>query len=425
MMGAAPKPNSFSDVCLQAVSSLVDIALGHQGKPTNNHKQPEPMLPDEPGKWESIMGGRYQLDVSGDGFLGQGTSCTCQKGRDARTGTLVAIKTYKAEPRSVFFGSDDATFKKFSRSISVLKKLQEPFERPADVSLWASQLEYVEPSQLFMRLLDYSQDAKGMPCCDAKDGKLYVVTELAQQSLKDFVSKKKIANASPSKETVRSMSRAIVMVMAGLHAKGLVHMDVKPENLMVFDGCLKLIDVDGCVEIGSKVYLNDPSISFSPIYCAPEWANFLLDKNRKACIDATPGLDAWSVGCTLCELVTLESVLRPDYNRLTRRDQRRGLVKYMDWLGTLQEVSIPDAVNELDDELGAVVTSLLACNMTKRSSCAAMLSSPCLATDKVKRTKSSPLTCEAYGFSPDSDTDSTCGSDGGAACSSRSSHMSQ
>jgi serine/threonine protein kinase len=251
------------------------------------------------------------------------------------------------------------------------------------------------------------------------------VTELAQQSLKDFVSNKRSAKAPPSKETIRNIAKAIVMVMAGLHAKGLVHMDVKPENLMVFDGCLKLIDVDGCVEIGSKVHLNDPSISFSPIYCAPEWASFLLDRDHKACIDAAPGLDAWSVGCTLCELVTLESVLRPQYNNLTRRDRRSGLAKYMDWLGSLQETPIPNAVNELDGELGDVMASLLTCNKKRRSSCASILSAPCFATDRVQRTKSSPLTCEVYGFANESDTDSTSDSDGNAACSSQSSHMSE
>ena len=41
------------------------------------------------------------------------------------------------------------------------------------------------------------------------------------------------------------MTKAVVFVMAGLHAKGFVHLDLKPENLMVFDGALKLIDVGG------------------------------------------------------------------------------------------------------------------------------------------------------------------------------------
>ena len=36
-----------------------------------------------------------------------------------------------------------------------------------------------------MQLLDYSKDASGSPGPDPDDGMLYVVTELAQYSLKD------------------------------------------------------------------------------------------------------------------------------------------------------------------------------------------------------------------------------------------------
>ncbi len=55
-----------------------------------------------------------------------------------------------------------------------------------------------------------------------------------------------------------------MLVVAGLHAKGFIHLDLKPENLMLFDGMLKLIDVDGCVRIGTAISVSDSSLSFSP-----------------------------------------------------------------------------------------------------------------------------------------------------------------
>jgi len=167
---------------------------------------------------------------------------------------------------------------KHRRSIAVLQKLQEPFQQPSDPKLWNAQLGKVKPDKLFMRLIDFSKDQRGQPGYDPVDGQLYVVTELAQESLKDYVAQRKAQSTRPSKETVRSITKAILLVMAGLHAQGFVHLDMKPENMMIFNGFLKLIDVDGCVEIGTSISLDDGSISFSPCYCAPEWANFVLGK---------------------------------------------------------------------------------------------------------------------------------------------------
>merc|ERR1712110_357479 len=131
--------------------------------------------------------------------------------------------------------------------------------------------------------------------------------------------------------------------MAGLHAKGFVHLDIKPENLMIFGGQLKLIDVDGCVRIGTHISLDDSSICFSPCYCAPEWAKAVRTQEEDDII-ACPGLDAWSVGCTICELVTLEAILRPKFQQFYKRDQLRGKKQFMDWLASLQKAPVPRVV---------------------------------------------------------------------------------
>merc|ERR1719203_2466473 len=97
----------------------------------------------------------------------------------------------------------------------------------------------------------------------------------------------------------------------------MVHIDFKPENVMMFNGRLKLIDVDGCVKVGVSVSIQDSSISFSPCYCAPEWARFLI-KDSDSRITISPCLDVWSVGMTICELVTLDAVLKPRYASFLR-----------------------------------------------------------------------------------------------------------
>merc|ERR1712166_653390 len=212
--------------------------------------------------------------------------------------------------------------------------------------------------------------------------------------------KRRQDSAPPSKETVRSMASAILLVMAGLHAKGFVHLDVKPENLMV---------VDGCVEIGTQLSLDDPSISFSPVYCAPEWASFVLG-DGKGHLQVTPGLDAWSVGCTICELVTLEAIMRDKYCTVARR-QRSGTAVFMEWLQGLEESPLPQKVMQFDTELVKLMTdSLLVCNKSDRSTCAQSLKSPYLARRKMQRTKTNPLTAPVYQdeSEPDSEPEVLC-----------------
>merc|ERR1719254_45455 len=148
-----------------------------------------------------------------------------------------------------------------------------------------------------------------------------------------------------SKESVKHICKAIIIAMAGLHAKGFVHLDMKPENLMMFNGRLKIIDVDGCVIAGTSISIQDSSISFSPCYCAPEWANFLI-KDNQPLIVASPALDVWSVGMTLCELVSMDAILKPQYANFLRNasSHREAGFLFMEWLSGIRKAPLPKHV---------------------------------------------------------------------------------
>jgi len=141
---------------------------------------------------------------------------------------------------------------------------------------------------------------------------MYLITELAQNSLKDHLSvlalQREQGMALP-RNLVRSLAQSICLIVAGLHAKRLVHTDLRPEHFLFFDGKLKLADVDGCVPLGAEIVLADPSMPFSACHCAPERARLLT--GAEELLEAQPSLDTWSVGMTLCELVTLEAALHP------------------------------------------------------------------------------------------------------------------
>jgi len=82
-----------------------------------------------------------------------------------------------------------------------------------------------------MQLVDYSMDADGTPAPDQQDNVMYVITELGQYSLKDFIKLRREQQKPLSKETVRNIAKASILVTAGLHAKGLVHLDLNQRIL--------------------------------------------------------------------------------------------------------------------------------------------------------------------------------------------------
>mmetsp|Transcript_64930 Transcript_64930/g.155094 ORF Transcript_64930/g.155094 Transcript_64930/m.155094 type:complete len:711 (+) Transcript_64930:54-2186(+) len=330
---------------------------------------------------------KYKMSMSSEDKTGEGTSSICRRGVNIETGEEVAIKVYKTG-KDHGQKAQDVILQKFKRQISVLKELQEPLKAPADSTLWHETLGSAKPSSLFMQLVDYSKTTTGEPGRDVEDGEVYVVTELAQYSLKDYLALQRDQNKPLARDSVRRVTRAIILVVAGLHSKGLVHIDLKPENLMMFNGKLKLIDVDGCVRIGTSVSIQDSTISFSPCYCAPEWARFLIN-DYESKITITPNLDVWSVGMTICELVTLDPVLKPMYANFLRNahSHREAGFLFMEWLSNIKKVALPKSILKFDPELVDLLKEwLLVCDHKSRKTLAESLSHTFLQSSKKSST---------------------------------------
>mmetsp|Transcript_11962 Transcript_11962/g.21913 ORF Transcript_11962/g.21913 Transcript_11962/m.21913 type:complete len:682 (+) Transcript_11962:128-2173(+) len=353
---------------------------GQPGSPKQAAQPGQVKKPQESGGVRIVMG-KYHMLMDKESIMGEGTSSICRKGKVIATGDPVAIKVYKEQRGKNGKKQDDVTLQKYRRQISVLTELQEPWKKPSDPTLWSEQLNNIKPSRIFMQLLDYSKQADGQPGPDPDDGVIYVVTELAQYSLKDFLAQRREQSRPLSTESIKNVSKAIVLAMAGLAAKGFVHLDMKPENMMMFNGRLKVIDVDGCVRVGTKVSISDSSISFSPCYCAPEWARFLIQDSETSIV-ASPLLDSWSVGMTICELVTLDAILKPMYANFLRNahSHREAGFLFMEWLGGLKKAQLPKQILKLDPAFVQLLTQgLLVATQAQRKTCAQCLQLPYIA----------------------------------------------
>lgn len=307
---------------------------------------------------------KYLVDMSPEGVLGSGSSSICRRAVMCQTGEAVAVKLYRhVEGCNRSVTQEDVELQ-FQRQVAVLHELQQAPQAVPSQRFFHPWVQESPASSFFIRVFDYSRSASGLPGSDAKDGSLWITTELAQYGLRHFLDVRKDMERPLRRDEVWSIAKAIILVVAALHARGLVHVDLKPENLMIFRGKLKLIDVDGCVPAGKSVCVAKTPISFSAYYCAPEWADLLVNCWQQAqdgTVTPEPSLDVWSVGMILCELVSLEPVMKGSYQQIAANafTQRQAALLYMEWLAGIEALELPAELAQLDPEFAEVVSEAL------------------------------------------------------------------
>ena len=91
-----------------------------------------------------------------------------------------------------------------------------------------------------------------------------------------------------------------------MHNHGILHLDIKPDNMVIVDNRVKLIDFGLSTYISNEFISSDSAIT--SLYRPPEL--FVTD------CPSHPSLDIWSVGITILELVTKENIIRKLYDQL-------------------------------------------------------------------------------------------------------------
>ncbi|XVE87752.1 hypothetical protein DITRI_Ditri19aG0013000 [Diplodiscus trichospermus] len=94
--------------------------------------------------------------------------------------------------------------------------------------------------------------------------------------------------------TVRSYTRGILLGLEYLHSCGIVHCDLKGQNVLVTDDGVKIADL-GCARRADVVPSAAWSVAGTPVYMAPEVA--------RGDQQGFPA-DVWALGCTVIEMAT-------------------------------------------------------------------------------------------------------------------------
>jgi len=191
--------------------------------------------------------------------LGKGGFGTVYAGTRLRDGKQVAIK-HVAKAKVTDWSEMDG--KRVPQELKLLQSVQ-------NVDGVIQLIDFYERSDSFIYIMERPQNSK---------------------DLFDFITEKRVL----SEEISRNFFRQIVETVIACHRNGVVHRDIKDENILVdlANGTLKLID------FGSGAFLKEDEYTDfdgTRVYAPPEWIRFQRYK-------ANP-LTVWSLGILLYDMV--------------------------------------------------------------------------------------------------------------------------
>ncbi len=206
-----------------------------------------------PGSDEPLAG-RYRLIEK----IGEGGAAEVYKARDERLGRMVAIKRLRPQ-----YTTDDASRSRFTIEARTAAGLSHPnivdvydFGEIPDGSMWIA-MQYVEG-----------------------------------QNLKDVLHRRGRLSAAE----VVSIAQQVCAALSVAHAKGLIHRDVKPQNIMIDRaGDVRLTDF-GIVKALSGPELTQTGMTFgTAAYLSPEQATGE---------PLSPASDIYALGCVMYEMLS-------------------------------------------------------------------------------------------------------------------------
>jgi eukaryotic-like serine/threonine-protein kinase len=202
---------------------------------------------------ESVAGGRYRLERP----LGRGGMASVYLGRDTELDRAVAVKLLAENA-----AADDGLRARFVREARLAARLSHPN---------------------IVSVFDAGED----------DGRPYLVMEHVEgETLSELLAQR--GRIPP--EEVRGLALQAARGLAHAHAAGVVHRDIKPQNLLLReDGTLKIADFGIARAAEGTALTRAGTVLGTAAYLAPEQA---LGEQ------ATPASDVYSLGAVLYELLT-------------------------------------------------------------------------------------------------------------------------
>jgi hypothetical protein len=222
-----------------------------------------PLLADEELDMPSLLGNRYRIVRE----IGRGGMATVYLAHDPKHGRQVAVKALHTDVARMI-GRE-----RFAREIEIAASLSHPHILP---------------------LHDSGEEHSG----EDDTTLLYFVSPFAGgESLRDRLRREP---RLPPNEVVR-LGREVALALDYAHRRGVIHLDIKPENILLQEGHAVVADFGIARAISSGSDEDAPTVApifGTPSYMSPEQSAGLSNVDGRS--------DVYSLGCVLYELITGE-----------------------------------------------------------------------------------------------------------------------
>jgi eukaryotic-like serine/threonine-protein kinase len=203
----------------------------------------------------AVLGERYQLQEP----IGRGGMATIYRGRDVHKDRVVAVKVLREA-----YSTDAKSVARFGREAKAASSLQHPN---------------------IVQVYDYGQT----------DGKYYLVMELVEgTNLHRYLHARGVLDVDHSV----IIAHDVALGLGAAHRRGIVHRDVKPQNILVgLDGSIRLTDFGiAWVNEDNAKRLTTTGMTLGTVhYYAPEQARGEI---------VSPAADVYALGIVLYEMLT-------------------------------------------------------------------------------------------------------------------------
>ncbi|KAG2641545.1 putative cyclin-dependent kinase F-2 [Panicum virgatum] len=223
---------------------------------------------------------------------------------------------------------------------------------------------------------------------DAATGDVFLVMEFVGASLRRLQRAAAAARPRLPEAGARAVMRQLLRGAERMHAAGIIHRDIKPDNILVAPGgAVKICDLELATPARPEGAAYPERRVGTLLYRSPEQ----LAGRR----DYGPGVDIWALGCVMAELLTGRFMFDEDTEEKmmgTVMDLRRALAER--GLQAFDEWPAFQGLPELSPGAREVLAGLLAFQPSDRLTATAALKHPWFAEEEEERPAA---TCRSAG----------------------------